>query len=150
MKKAWALLALLAACALPAAAQSNALIDRLLEQPQASFGAAAYLVLTASGDLDQEATEQQALESLSGKGWKLRAARAEEPIRLGELCFLIMKAFGEKGGLMYRLVPGPRYAVRELAYRGLVRGKVHSRRLPTGQEIVQLLSSFLDLKGGGA
>ena len=53
-----------------------------------------------------------------------------------------MKAFGEKGGLMYRLVPGPRYAVRELAYQGLVHGKVHSGRFPSGQEVVQLLSSF--------
>ncbi len=149
MKKAWAVLALLAACVLPAAAQSNQLIDRLLEQPRASFGAAAYLVLAASGALDPEATEQQALESLSEKGWKLRAAQAEEPIRLGEFCFLIMKAFGEKGGLMYRLIPGPRYAVRELAYRGLVHGKVHSERFPTGQEVVQILSSYLDRKGGG-
>jgi hypothetical protein len=148
MKKAWALLALLLACVLPAAAQSNLLIDRLLEQPQASFGAAAYLVLAASGALDPDATEQQALESLSEKGWKLRSAQAEEPIRLGEFCFLLMKAFEEKGGLMYRLIPGPRYAVRELAYQGLVRGKVHSRRLPSGQEVVQILSGFLDRKGG--
>ena len=150
MKKAWAFLALLAVCVLPAAAQSNLLIDRLLEQPRASFGAAAYLVLAASGALDPEATEQQALESLSEKGWKLRTPQAEEPIRLGELCFLIMKAFGEKGGLMYRLAPGPRYAVRELAYLGLVHGKVHSSRFPSGQEVVQILSGFLNRKGGGA
>jgi hypothetical protein len=149
MKKAWAILALLAACALPAFAQSNELIDRLLEQPQASFGAAAYLVLAASGALDPDATEQQSLESLREKGWKLREAQAEEPIRLGELCFLIMKAFEEKGGLLYRLFPGPRYAVRELAYRELVHGKVHSGRIPSGQEVVQILASFLDSKGGG-
>jgi hypothetical protein len=149
MKKAWAFFALLAVCVLPAAAQSNSLIDRLLEQPRASFGAAAYLVLAASGDLDPEATEQQALATLSEKGWKLRTPQAEEPIRLGEFCFLIMKAFGEKGGLMYRLVPGPRYAVRELAYQGLVHGKVHSGRFPSGQEVVQLLGSYLDRKGGG-
>ena len=150
MKKAWAVLALLAACVLPAAAQSNQLIDRLLEQPKASFGAAVYLVLAASGALDPEASEQQAMESLSEKGWKLRAAQAGEPIHLGEFCFLIMKAFEQKGGLMYRLFPGPRYAVRELAYQGLVHGKVHSGRFPSGQEVVQILSSFLDSKGGGA
>ena len=150
MKKAWVVLALLASCVLPAFAQSNELIDRLLEQPQASFGAAAYLVLAASGALDPDATEQQALESLSEKGWKLRAAQAEEPIRLGEFCFLIMEAFEEKGGLMYRLFPGPRYAVRELAYRELVHGKVHSRRLPSGQEVLQILAGYLDQKGGGA
>jgi hypothetical protein len=150
MKKAWAVLALLALFVLPAAAQSNQLIDLLLEQPRASFGAAAYLVLAASGVLDPESTEQQALQSLGEKGWKLRAAQADEPIRLGEFCFLIMKAFGEKGGLMYRLFPGPRYAVRELAYRGLIHGKVHSGRFPTGEEVVQILSSYLDRKGGGA
>jgi hypothetical protein len=60
-----------------------------------------------------------------------------------------MKAFDEKGGLMYRLFPGPRYAVRELAYLGLVHGKAHSGRFPSGQEVVQILSSYLDRKGGG-
>jgi hypothetical protein len=150
MKKAWALLALLVLGVLSATAQSNQLLDRLLEEPRASFGAAACLVLAASGALDPEAGEQQALAALRDKGWKLRAAEAGEPIRLGEFCFLLMKAFDEKGGLMYRLFPGPRYAVRELAYRGLVRGKAHGGRFPSGQEVVQLLSSYLDQKGGGA
>ena len=150
MKKAWALLALLAFSVLPAAAQSNQLIDRLLEQPRASFGAAAYLVLAASGAIDQAATEQQALEALSEKSWKLTPRAADDPIRLGEYCYLIMKAFEVKGGLMYRLFPGPRFAVRELAYRELLRGKAHSRRFPSGREVVQILASYLDQKGGGA
>ena len=148
MKKAWALLALLAASVLPAVAQSNQFIDRLLEQPQATFGASAYLVLAASGLVPAEATEQQALTALNEKGWKLKARGADEPIRLGEYCYLIMKAFELKGGLMYRLFPGPRYAVRELAYRGIVHGQAHGARYPSGQEAVQLLSSFLDWKGG--
>jgi hypothetical protein len=50
---------------------------------------------------------------------------------------------------MYRLFPGPRYAVRELAYLGLLHGKAHSGRYPSGQEAVQVLSSFLDRKAGG-
>jgi len=149
MKKAWALLALLAASVLPAVAQSNQFIDRLLEQPQATFGASAYLVLAASGLVPAEATEQQALTALNEKGWKLKARGADEPIRLGEYCYLIMKAFELKGGLMYRLFPGPRYAVRELAYLGLVHGKAHGGRYPSGQEAVQVLSSFLDRKAGG-
>jgi hypothetical protein len=149
VKKAYALLALLGAIVLPCAAQSNASLDRLLEQPKASFGAAAYLVLAASGALAQEATEQQALELLRERGWKLTLRPADEPIRLGEYCFLIMKAFAVKGGLMYRLLPGPRYAARELAYLGLLHGKVHSHRYPSGQEAVQIMSSFLDCKGGG-
>ena len=150
MKKAWVLLALLAFSVLPIAAQSNLEIDRLLEQPRASFGAAAYLVLTASGALVQESTEQQALEALREKGWKLTVRQADEPISLGEYCFLLMKAFEVKGGLMYRLFPGPRYAVRELAYLRLLHGKAHSARYPSGQEVVQVLSGFLEQKGGGA
>jgi hypothetical protein len=149
MKKAWALLALLAASVLPAAAQSNQVIDRLLEQPRASFGASAYLVLAASGLIDAEASEQQALAALGEKGWKLTARGADEPIRLGEYCYLIMEAFEVKGGLMYRIFPGPRYAVRELAYLEIVHGKAHGARLPSGQEAVQVLSSFLNRKGGG-
>jgi hypothetical protein len=150
MKKAWAVAALLAASILPAAAQSNQLIDRLLEQPRASFGACAYLVLAASGALAQEATEQQALEELGRLGWKrLEVRQADEPIRLGEYCYLIMKAFKLKGGLMYRLFPGPRYAVRELAYLGVLRGKAYTSRYPSGEEAVQTLSRFMEWKGGG-
>jgi hypothetical protein len=150
VRKACVLLALLGAIGLPCAAQSNQVLDRLLEQPRATFGAAAYLVLTASGQLEQDATEQQALELLRERGWKIVPRPAEDPIRLGEFCFLIMKAFDLQGGLMYRLRPGPRYAVREIGYLGLIHGKVHSDRYPSGQEVVQILSSFLDRKGGGA
>ncbi len=149
MKRACALLALLGAIALPCAAQSNQVVDLLLEQPRASFGATVYLVLTASGDLEQEATVQQALDFLRERGWKIAIRPAEEPIRLGELCFLIMTAFEQKGGLMYRLFPGPRYAVRELGNQGLIHGRIHSGRYPSGQEVLQILSSFLDRTGGG-
>jgi hypothetical protein len=150
MKKAWALFALLAVSVLPAAAQSNQVLDRLLEQPRAPFGAAACLVLSASGLIASESTEQQALEFLGRKNWRLRARDPQEPIRLGEYCYLIMKSFDLNGGFMYRMIPGPRYAARELAYLGFVRGKAHSARYPTGQEAVQILSSVLDREGGGS
>jgi hypothetical protein len=150
MKKAWVLLTLLVVSILPAGAQSNQVIDQLLEQPRATFGAAAYLVFAASEAIPPEATEQEALTALSERSWKLKARDPEEPIRLGEYCYLIMKAFEVKGGLMYRLIPRPRYAVRELAYLGFVRGKAYSARYPSGQEAVQILSSFLNRKGGGS
>jgi hypothetical protein len=150
MKKAWALLALLAISVPLAGAQSNEVIDRLLQQPRTSFGAAAYLVLAASEAIPPEATEQEALATLGQKHWRLRTRQAEEPIRLGEYCYLIMKAFEVKGGLMYHMIPRPRYAVRELAYLGIVRDKAYSARYPSGQEAVQILSSFLNRKGGGS
>ncbi len=135
--------AVLLVLAAAAQAQSNELIDRLLEERQATFGKAAALALAAAGIVPAEATEAQALEALGRQGWKVRVRQAEEPVRLGEYAFLLMKAFGIPGGVMYSILPGPRYAARELAYLQLVRGDASPGRLLSGEEVMRILGSVL-------
>ena len=148
MKKAWALLILWAAAGLPAAAQSNELLDQILDSPSLSFAQASYLALAAAQRLPDSATPEEAAEAAAGTGWKLRPHGAGDPVTLGEYSFLLMKAFELKGGLFYRLLPGPRYAARELAYRRLLRGSGSPYRTLSGEEALGVLQRLLDWKEG--
>lgn len=129
-------------------AQSNQLIDELLEEEGATFGKTAYLVLTAAGLLPEEASPGDAVEVLGQQEWGLESKGEGDPITLGEMAFLFMRAFEMKGGIMYRLFPGPRYAARELAFRGFIQGSPSAYRIPSGEEAVMTLSGVLDWKEG--
>lgn len=147
--KLWVPLVLLAlAAVLPLGAQSNQVLDQLLEREELPFGEAAYLVLVAIDRLPEEAAPEEAAAALAGQIPAVRERGAGEAIPLGEYAYLLMQAFEVKGGLMYRLFPGPRYAARELAYRKIIRGKAHPNRPVSGTEAVQILRRLLEWKEG--
>ena len=147
--KLWVLLVLLiAAAGLPLGAQSNQVLDELLEREALQYGEAAYLVLVAVERLPEDASLDDAAAALPEEFGTVRARGAEEAIPLGDYAFLLMQAFEINGGIMYRLAPGPRYAARELAYRKVIRGKAHPGRSVSGTEAVQILRRLLEWKEG--
>ena len=133
-------------CSVTLAAQSNLVLDELLEEDQASFGKAVYITLTASGIVPDDSSPEQAVAVLEEQNWGLTLRGADEPITLGEMSFLYMRAFDMKGGIMYRLFPSPRYASRELAYLGFINGDSSSRRIPSGEEALRVLGNLLEWK----
>jgi hypothetical protein len=84
-----------------------------------------------------EAAEGSAAYALAReRGW---LSDGEGSIRLGELCFLIMKAFEFEGSFLYTLFPGPRYAFRELDYLKLIPGRGDPARKVSGEELLRIL-----------
>ena len=129
-----------------AAAQSTAAVDRLLAEDKATVADAAYLILAASNIVPETAAADKVMAALSER--KLLEGRAaEDPITLGEASYLIMQTLGIKGGLLYTVFPGPRYAARELAYLRLVQGNTHPSRVVSGSEVMHILGGALELKG---
>ena len=126
--------------------QSNEILDVLFEESATTLGQAAYLVLTASGLLAEEATPAEAAAALAGQGWTVPERAALEPLTLGEYSHLLMQAFQLEGGLMYRLFPGPRYAGRELAYLRLIRGDTSPYRSFSGEEAIGIIGRLLEWK----
>jgi hypothetical protein len=131
-------------------AQSNRVIDGLIEEEQASFGRVLYLVQTAAGLIDEETAPEQAVRNFEFRTWNLQEKRAEQPISLGEYSQLLVQAFGIKGGIMYRLFPGPRYAAREMEYLGFIRGSGAPARHLSGREVLDILRELLAWKGESA
>ncbi|MFO7731541.1 MAG: hypothetical protein R6V86_12350 [Spirochaetia bacterium] len=127
-------------------AQSNETLDRFLEQERAVYGYSAYMVLTAAGELPEEISPQEAASTLSRRGWVESLSASNDPISLGEYSYLLMKVFQIRGGLMYTLFPGPRYAARELKYLQCIPGNSAPGRSISGTDAVQILGRVLEWK----
>jgi hypothetical protein len=150
MKKAGALFILFLSMALPLTAQSNQVLDQLLDQPAAQFGDVVYMTLAAAKLLPDTATPEQALETLQQQNWKVRILPADAPIPLGDYAFLLMKAFKLSGGIFYSLAPGPRYAVRELGYLKIIATDARPNRNLSGEEAVHILGNVMARKEGSS
>jgi hypothetical protein len=140
------LLILLLSSAATLSAQSNQVLDRLLEEKPASFGDAAYVILSAAGFVTENATGEEAAAAVADRRLLPKTPAATDPATLGQVCFLIMETQGLAGGLLYRLFPGPRYATRELAAQRLLKGYTHPDRLVTGEEVMWILGAVLGVK----
>lgn len=150
MKKSGTFLVLLLSITLPLAAQSNQLLDQLLDQPAAQFGPVVYMTLTAAKLLPDTATPEQALQTLQQQNWKVQILPAEAPIPLGDYAFLLMKAFKLSGGVLYSLFPGPRYACRELGYLKIITTDARPNRGVSGEEAVHILGNVMARKEGAS
>lgn len=127
-----------------AAAQSNERIDELLGQNPATRGHAAYLVLTASGALPESTSVQAAHQAAVDNGYLPSGSAPGDPVTFGQLSFLLMEAFGEPGGVMYRAFPGPRYASREVVYRRWARLRRPPGQIIDGDVAVRVVSVYLN------
>ena len=130
--------------------QSNSVIDTLLGESAADFGNSAYMVLTGAGLLDEGSDVSEGLKIFAEGKWNaLAGKRAEDPLTLGEYSFLITGAFDIQGGLMYRLFPGPRYAVRELKYLGIIDRDADPSVPVSGEDVIRILGYVLEWKDNG-
>jgi outer membrane protein OmpA-like peptidoglycan-associated protein len=122
-------------------------MDRLLETREVSFAQASRFVL-ASADTAAEGVEARAAFDLAREnGWLSKRAVSDNPIRLGELCFLVMKSFHIRGSLLYALFPGPRYAFRELDYHRLIPGRRDPALRVSGEELLRMLDLVMAGEG---
>jgi len=131
-------------------AQSETVVDSLLSEKSATFGEAVYLVMAAVQAVPDTASVDDAVAAIQGQDWHITVQPADSPITLGQYSFLIMRAFKLRGGILYSLFPGPRYAARELAFRRLISGDASPYRFLSGAEVVQILGNVMGLEGAGS
>jgi outer membrane protein OmpA-like peptidoglycan-associated protein len=120
-------------------AQVAAEMDGLLETPAVNFAQASRFVLAASGAADENIPAGAAFDLARENGWLPKKAGPDSPVKLGELCFLVMKAFNIKGSFLYALFPGPRYAFRECEYLTLIPGRRDPAVRVSGEELFRML-----------
>ena len=130
-------------------AQTAAELDALLVAETVSVAAAARFVLDAvellPPGLSGNAAESAAYDLALAKGWV--KAPASSDITLKETAFLIMGAFGFKGGLLYSLLRNPRYAYREMIYRRIIQGRADPAMTISGQRLLRIIGRALNYSG---
>lgn len=127
--------------------QSNDFLDGLLETDNINYGQAAYLVLVASDNLGEDADVNRAFELLGSFGWTAETINLESNIRLKDYSYLLMRAFGLQGGLMYTIFPSPRYAYRQLVSSLVIQGRSDPGNFVSGEMAIRMLGRIFDVKG---
>jgi hypothetical protein len=124
-------------------------MDALLETPAVSGAQAARFTLGAAGrlpaGLSGAAAEQAAWAAAMERGWV--SGQAGRALRLKEAALLVTGAFSIKGGLMYSVFPGPRYAYRELLYLKIIQGRADGNFTVSGERLLQILGRALQYTG---
>ncbi|MDR0450169.1 MAG: hypothetical protein LBH26_02780 [Treponema sp.] len=130
-------------------AQTAERLDALLDSAGVSYAEAAMMVLPAAGLAGEDVSPETAFAEARARALLPKAAEPGGAVRLGDLAFLIMGAFGLKGGLFYTLFPGPRYAYRELVHRRLIQGRNDPALSVSGERLLRILSRVLDRHNPG-
>jgi outer membrane protein OmpA-like peptidoglycan-associated protein len=119
-------------------AQTAAEMDDLLASGEVTAAQASRFVLAAADVADESPEAAYALAR--EKGWLPKKAAPDQPVRVGELCFLLMNAFDIPGSFLYALFPGPRYAFREFEYLRLLPGRRDPGLRVSGEELLLFLT----------
>jgi outer membrane protein OmpA-like peptidoglycan-associated protein len=120
-------------------AQTAGELESVLSTQAINFAQASRFVL-AVADIVDETTEAGAAYTLAReRGWLPKDVSSDNPVSLGELCFLIMKAFNIEGSFLYGVFPGPHYAFRELNYLKLIPGQRDPDMRVSGERFLQIL-----------
>jgi len=129
----------------PVFAQTAAKLEALLDEPALTWSDAAAFVLEASeaaGSLGQ----QEAFSFASERGWLPKDAAPADAARLNGVALLLMRSFDLKGGIFYNFFKNPRYAYRELAYKGLIRSETDPDMPVSGRDLLLIISKLLSIK----
>jgi hypothetical protein len=149
MKKKMRVLLALAALAagMGLFAQSNVFLDGFLASDSPGVRDVAYLVLVSSDTIGEDAGADRAFALGKELGWISQTRDPESPVSLAEYSFFVMKAFGRKGGVMFSLVPSPRYAYREMVIQGMIQGKTDPDQRLSGVMALRIMGRCLDKWG---
>jgi hypothetical protein len=127
-------------------AQSNEVLDAVLGEATLSYGNAAYLVGTASGRIPETTAPADAVPLMEQAGLATPGRGPSDPVTLGDFSYMLTRAFGIPGGIMYRILPSPRYATRELAYLGIISGPAKPGMALSGDRALRILERILNRK----
>lgn len=129
-------------------AQSNDRLDELLAQAPARIDLTTYLLLAAGGHVEETASPDEAFSKAVAMGIVPKTVEPGASVRADELSYMIMKSLSLPGGVMYAILPGPRYAYREMTFRQVLSDSGGPARLVAGDEVVRALGYASALKGG--
>jgi len=129
-------------------AQTAAELEAIMGSPAVNCGQAARFVLASAGGASAGVSPSgNDFEQALANGWFPKGSVADESITLGKLSFLMMKAFNIRGGMMYSLLPGPRYAFRNMVSRSLIQGEADPSMTVSGERFLRILGNVLSKAG---
>ena len=129
-------------------AQTAAELEIILQTQAVNCAQAAKFVLASGSDAAANISAQSAFDLALSRGWLAEGTKPDEKITLEKLSFLILKAFNMKGGVMYTLNPGPRYAYKSMVSRDFIQGSTSPGMNVNGEKFLLILGKVISAQGG--
>ena len=104
--------------AIPVTGQPAQRLDEILEAEEVTVADAAYLAARSADLVGADDDPGAAVDALVDRGLR-EVETPEDAVRLDELSHMLMVAHELGGGMLYSLLPGRRYAFRELPHQGV-------------------------------
>ncbi len=123
-------------------AQSSEFLDRILAEDELRLGSALYLAITASYALQDQGYDLDVIPSLRRVQRRV-GLDSEAPITLGQYAFILQVFFDLPSGVFSRLIPGPRYATRDLAHADIIRGRAYPAMPLSGRRGLRIIGRAL-------
>ena len=99
-------------------------IESLLAQDRVNYAQAALFVLEASERIEPDRmSPEEAFGYAQENNLLPKEVQANQAATLKGLSFMVMQAFGMKGGLFYTITKSQHHAYRELTQRGIIQGR---------------------------
>ena len=124
-------------------AQSNDQIDRLMGEEKTTVTDASLLILSSAGIVDEDSDGASAVKYINDKKWFKNGLKGGKSLTAGDASYIFMKAFKVNGGLMYKIAPGPRYAVREMKFLDILDRRTETGSMMSGEDFLIFLSEAL-------
>jgi len=123
-------------------AQIASLYETVLESQAVTCEQAAVFILGSTVKFNYN----NAFDFAAEEGW-LKKVKPDDKITFARLSFLFMKVFDIKGGIMYRLIPGPHYAYRSMVSQSFIQGACDPSMKVSGQNFFLILGKVLTVHG---
>ena len=117
-------------------------VETLLNTGAVTYAQAARFVLEASS-AQTAFNQEEAFLYAEERGWLPKKAAADGTARLDEVSKILINAFGMKGGIMYSLTKGSKYAYRELVYKNIIQGRVVGSMPVSGEYLLFITGRML-------
>lgn len=131
-------------CCIALRAQCADNISRMTESSAISYGQACYFAAVHAGILSGDATYRQAFDTLTVHGCVPKGHILIEEITLEQFAFICAKVWKISGGIFYRLLENPRYALRELKAAGIVPANSDPQKKLSGREALDIISAGME------
>ncbi len=123
-------------------AQSSEFLDRILAEDELRLGSALYLAITAGYALQDQGYDVDVVTSLRRVQQRVDLD-SEAPLTLGQYAFILQEFFDLPLGILSRVIPGPRYATRDLAHADIIRGRAYPSMPLSGRRGLRIIGRAL-------
>ena len=123
-------------------AQSADVITELLDSKQATFGQICYLAAVQQNLVDENASYDDAVQSLFENGIIPASEDSQAPIPLVDIAYIYSRLWPIEGGLMFRLTKGsPRYAFKQFQSDGILSRRQDPADFVSGAKALSIYTS---------